>query len=85
MHLISIEFPQYLWTRGIWKCISEKVKLIQELEKKSRDGILAGFIFTPTLKKIMANAFSGQLQVAISLAIQQYFMLQSTLLECVRY
>ena len=53
--------------------------------KKNRDGILAGFIFTPTLKKIMANAFSGQLQVAISLAIQQYFMLQSTLLECVRY
>lgn len=85
MHLISIDFPQYLWTRAIWKCISEKVKLIQELEKKNRDGILAGFIFTPTLKKIMASAFSGKLQVAISLAIQKYFMLQSTLLECVRY
>lgn len=84
MHLISIDFPRYLRTRAIWKCISEKVKLIQELEK-NRDGILAGFIFMPTLKKIMANAFSGQLQVAISLAIQKYFMLQSTLLECVRY
>lgn len=43
--------------------------------KKNRDGILAGFIFTLTLKKIIANAFSGQLQVAISLAIQPYFML----------
>lgn len=82
MHLISIDFAQYLWTRATWKCISEKVKKSQE---KNRDGILAGFIFKPTLKKIMANAFSGQLQVAISLAIQQYFMLQSTLLECVRY
>ena len=43
--------------------------------KKNRDGISAGFISTLALKKIMANAFSGQPPVAISLAIPQYFML----------
>lgn len=37
--------------------------------KKNRDGTLAGFIFTVTLKKIIENAFFGQFQVAISLAI----------------
>jgi hypothetical protein len=43
--------------------------------RKSSDGILAEFIFILTLKK-KGNAFSGQLQVAMPLAIQQYFMLQ---------
>lgn len=44
-------------------------------KKKNRDGILAGFILTLTLKKkkITANAFCGHLQVAISLATVAVF------------